>query len=80
MINEVFYPEMNQTNLLDSDLIVERLYKQYKVKCKEGIELVENKSIKFQYKKDNRNVYYVSESGLKKLEKKYNISYSALLD
>ena len=45
MINEVFYPEMNQTNLLDSDLIVERLYKQYKVKCKEGIELVENKSI-----------------------------------
>jgi hypothetical protein len=78
--SDVFYPEMNQEANSNAQLIVEMLYKQSKVTCLEGIELKENRSIKFQYESKGNKVYYVSESGLNKLSKIYRTSYSQLLD
>ena len=80
MNTEVFYPEMKQEVSKGFDLIVERLYKKSKVTCLNGIELKENRSIEFQYNKNGNNVYYVSDAGVKKLTKQYNVSYSQLLD
>jgi len=81
MQKDNFYPEMNQTAAVGTDLIISKLYKASKVTCLNGIELKEGRSVKFQYvSKTGNNVYYISDAGVRKLEKTYNVSHSILLD
>lgn len=80
MTTTSFYPEMNGTAPNNTDLIIETLYKRSKVKCLNGIELKESRSIEFKHNRDGNNVYYVTEAGVNQLKKKYNISYSNLSD
>jgi hypothetical protein len=80
MQKDNFYHEMSQTAAVGTDLIIEKLYKASKITCLNGIELKEGRSIKFQYVgKTGNNVYYVTDAGVRKLEKSYNVSHSLLL-
>jgi hypothetical protein len=76
-----YYPEMEQTAKKGSDLIIETLYKKFSVTCLHNIKLKENRSVIFQYKsKKGNNVYYVTNAGIDKLKKVYNVAFSCLLD
>ena len=77
---ETFYPEMKQNASQAAEIIVETLYKMYKIICLNGIELKETKGVEFKYTKNGNKVYYCTPAQTKKLESKYNVSYSILLD
>lgn len=80
MTTTFFYPEMKGTAPANAQIIAERLYSKTKLKCLNGLKLQESRSIEFQYEKEGNAVYYVTDSALAKIEKKYSVSHSYLLD
>jgi hypothetical protein len=79
---DIYYPEMGQTPNKGAEIIAEFLYSRFKVECLNGIELKEGKGVEYRHinPKNGNKVYYCTKAKVEKLEKKYNVSYSCLLD